>query len=144
MKTKVEYHETRDHSLTDGLCAKTAELYGTGERVYLWAASQADAIKLNERLWTLDDQSFIPHGLWSGEEGFGDPVAVGWLGGVNPNGAGVLVIAGDHGGEELTATARLFARVVDLVPARDEAGKRAARERFRALREGGFSPEFIK
>lgn len=144
MTTKVEFLESGGNHLATELCKLAAAYYESGERVYLWTPSEAEAIRLNELLWTYDDQSFVPHGICRSGQECGEPVAVGAEGLMNPNGAGLLLLAGNQPHDVLTRTAQLFPRVVDLVPARDEAGKKLARERFRAFREAGFSPEFIK
>ena len=142
METRVEYIETDNTRLEIAACRMAASLFAEGERVYLLCASQAAAVELDGLLWTFDDQSFIPHSLWSGEEGFTDPVAVGWLGTENPNGAGVLLVASIGQEFDLAGTAGLFGRVVDFVPTAEGPKKRAARERYKAMGAAGFSPLF--
>jgi len=142
MGIKVEYLEIDSVRADITACRKAADLYEAGARVYLWAGSQAEAVLLDALLWTFDDNSFVPHGLWSGEGSIDDPVAVGWLGQKNPNNAGALVIASDHADGELTATAGLFGQVCDFVPTMEGAAKRAARRRYKAFVSAGFNPVF--
>lgn len=138
----MEFIEVKAPTLTDAAVLAAASLYGKGSSVYVLCPSEAEAVKIDGLLWTYDDQSFVPHSIWRGGESISDPVAVGWLEEQNPNGADVLLVAGERPFKEVLGTAGLFRCVVDLVPHGDEAAKKAARERFRSFRNEGYSPVF--
>jgi DNA polymerase-3 subunit chi len=141
-KTRVDFHEVAAR-LQPAVCAQVAALFEEGERVYVWAPSKADAAALDEQLWTFSDDSFIPHGLWSGEGECAEQIAVGWVG-QNPNSASVVVIAGAISHEELLTAVGKFSRLVDLVPKRDERAVAAARVRYKILKDSGLNPHFHK
>lgn len=42
-------------------CQCAAKCYANKETIYLLTANQAQALQLDELLWTFDDTSFIPH-----------------------------------------------------------------------------------
>lgn len=138
----MEFIEVQAATATDAAVAAAADLFARGCAVYVLAQSEAEAIRIDGLLWTFDDQSFIPHSIWRGGTPADDPVLVGWSGGQNPNGADTLVLAGQRPFGEILETAKLFGKVVDLVPDGDETAKRQARERFRAFRDAGLSPVF--
>ena len=123
------------------ICDRVAALAAEGVRIYLRADSQARAHRIQELLWTFRDDSFVPHGLWQGEQGCDEPVAVGWLDG-NPNGARVLVLCCSGVPPELAAQTRVFSRLVDFVPKRDAGETQAARERYRTLSQAGIPVEY--
>ncbi|TAL17728.1 DNA polymerase III subunit chi [bacterium] len=121
----------------ESLCEKVSAFYESGERLYVWAPSEAAAKKLDELLWTFRDNSFVPHALWSGEETpLSEPVAVGWKRG-NPNGAKKLVVAGPVDVKELLSAQDSFSSIADFVPSGDKAATISARERYKLLREAG-------
>jgi DNA polymerase III subunit chi len=104
-----------------------------GRRVLLRASSDEMVAALNERLWTYDDASFLPHGA----AGDGDPMeqpifltsAV-----ENPNAATMLVqLSGAAAGE----TDDAFDLVVLLFDGRDEAALAHARAEWRRLKDQG-------
>lgn len=133
----VDFHEVRGPRWEEAVCRRVEEELAAGRRVYVWAASEAQARRLDELLWTFRDDAFVPHGLWQGEAGCGEAVAVGWRPG-NPNEATSLVLARDAAPGELSG----FDRVHDFAPVDDPALAEAARARYRAYRAGGLSLRF--
>jgi DNA polymerase-3 subunit chi len=140
-KTFAEYFECPSNRWERDLCQKVAEQYAADARVYVWASSQAEAMRIDELLWTFEEGSFIPHNLWSDKEEFREQVTVGWLA-TNPNSASVLVIAGEQPLEGLAEMAARFGRILDFVPSKDKRATTAARERYKALNGAGFSMRF--
>ncbi len=134
---RVEFHELRGPRWETALCHLVEQLHGQGERLYLWAESEAKARELDGLLWTFRDEAFVPHALWQGEPRLDDPVAVGWKGG-NPNAATRVVLVRDASPEDV----REFPEIVDLAPVGVPALRDAARRRFRAFREAGYSVAF--
>ena len=137
MPVLVEFFEVKGPRWDLALCAQVERAYEAGERVYVWASSEAQARHLDELLWEFREDAFVPHGLWQGEPGFDDPVAVGWRP-VNPNGATCLVLARDASPEDV----RGYARVIDFAPVDLPDQVEPARRRFRAFREAGFRVRF--
>lgn len=140
-KIFAEFFECASNRWELELCQRVAEQYGADARVYLWASSQADAMRLDEFLWTYEEGSFIPHALWSGEQAFAEQISVGCEA-ENPNSATVLIVGGPQPLDRLVEFAGSFKRVIDFVPTRDQRATAAARERYKALSGAGFTMRF--
>lgn len=114
------------------VCELTTDLYRQGLGVYIHAQSQAQAEALDEQLWQQPADGFIAHNLQGEGPPQGAQVIIGWQ--PPKQGRAVLI--------NLAPTAPDFARrfkqLVDFVPT-DEAGKQAARERFKVYRQAGFT-----
>jgi len=119
------------------LCRAVEAVYGQRCRTYVWAASEPEARRLDDLLWTFREDSFVPHGLWQGEPGCDEPVAVGWKAG-NPNAAGCLVLARDAAPAEVQA----FPRIIDFAPVDLPDLRLSAQGRFRAFRAAGLQVTF--
>ena len=133
----ADFYEVKGKRWEHVLCEVAAAALDAGERCYVWAPSEAKARELDDLLWTFLDASFLPHGLWQGEPSSDEPLAVGWRSG-NPNGATCLLLGCAASLEQ----AKEFRRIVDFVPMEDPVLRERARERFRALRQAGFSVSF--
>ncbi len=135
--THVNFHEVKGPRWEIALCRLVERAYDRGQRVYVWASSEADARRLDDLLWTFREDSFVPHELWQGEQSLEDPVAVGWMAG-NPNDASCLALARDATPSEIEG----FALVLDLAPVDVPPLRTLARQRFRAFREAGLQVAF--
>jgi DNA polymerase-3 subunit chi len=117
------------------LCKVVEKAYRQGRRIFVRAASPAQARLLDDRLWTFRDRSFVPHALM-GEAGDPvPPVLLGTPGSEPPEDTDVLV----NLDREVPEGFARFPRVVELVDPSD-GPRQAARERFRAYREAGCEP----
>ena len=135
--SRVDFYEATGRQWEATLCRVVEQAWEAGTRVYVWAASEAQARDLDGLLWTFRDESFVPHGLWQGEASLDEPVAVGWKPG-NPNGAACLVLARDASPAEVGG----FARVVDFAAVDVPPLKEAGRNRYRAFQQAGFAVTF--
>lgn len=133
----VDFFEVRGRRWEEALCQRVEEEQAAGQRVYVWASSEAQSRGIDDLLWTFRDDSFVPHSLWQGENPFDEAVAVGWQPG-NPNRASCLVLARDASASEIKS----FDRVIDFAPVDDPALRDAARVRFRTFRDAGFAVTF--
>jgi len=110
-----------------------------GQQVYLNSATEADARKLDELLWTFSQGSFIPHRVVSEtlEDTPDEPVLIGFQGGADSEGASeswdFMINLAAEVPEHFSRYARV-AEVVDANPQRREAG----RERYRFYRDRGY------
>lgn len=113
-------------------CRLADKAYRSGHRVYLHAASEAEAHALDELLWTFQAGSFVPHARYPADPALPVPVLIGHSGEpeVEPD---VLINLTD----ELPRFFARFERVLEIVEA-DEAARHRARERFRFYRERGY------
>lgn len=105
--------------------------------VYLQTASEAQAQRLDELLWTFSDRNFLIHELFTGEPATHAQVKV-MLGvaPAPPSHRQVLINLADA----LPADISLHERIAEIVDA-DAERKRQARERFRQYRELGTDPQ---
>jgi len=98
-------------------CTLAAESWGAGH-IYLFCNDEAQALRLDELLWQLPPERFVPHQL-QGESGMA-PVEIGY--------------------QPTPLFAGHFAQVVDFVPT-DETQKQQARERYKHYRQAGHTLE---
>lgn len=114
------------------VCQFTSDYYRQGLGVFIHAQDKAQAEAIDEALWQQTADSFIAHNLQGEGPRQGAQVIIGWQ--PPQSGRAVLLnlasLAPDF--------ARRFSQLVDFVPA-DEAGKQAARERFKVYRQAGFT-----
>ncbi len=104
-----------------------------GRRVVVRASSDEMVAALNERLWTYDDASFLPHGAAGDGDPMTQPVFQTCEAG-NPNAATMLVrLTGAEAGEADGA----FDLVILLFDGRDEAALAHARGEWRRLKDEG-------
>lgn len=118
------------------VCQLCADLYRANQRVLLFCANQQDAEALDEVLWQFDAERFVPHNLAGEGPPRGAPIEISWL--PPKNSRQVLI--------NLTATvpafASRFSQIIEFVPV-DEAGKAAARQRFKHYRQHGIEPQTV-
>jgi DNA polymerase-3 subunit chi len=116
-------------------CRLAEKAWLAGHRVYLHAASVADAARLDDALWTFRQDSFVPHGRYPEQAGEDLPVLVG--AGGEPEGVGDVLV---NLSPEVPAFCGRFARVLEVVAA-DPASKEAGRARFRWYSQEGYPPQ---
>ena len=117
------------------LAEKACEL---GLRIVVRTASPAETAEVDELLWTFDEGSFVPHGVWPTDPDVAalTPVLVGNAAALPPSHRDVLINLAPDAPAEFSA----YARVCDVVGG-DEDGKKAGRQRWRVYREAGCVPE---
>jgi DNA polymerase-3 subunit chi len=104
-----------------------------GRRVVVRASSDEMVAALNERLWTYDDASFLPHGAAGDGDPMTQPIFLTCEAG-NPNAATMLVrLSGAEAGESDDA----LDLVILLFDGRDEAALAHARGEWRRLKDEG-------
>lgn len=103
-------------------------------RVVVLGDSDERIDQLNERLWTYDPDSFLPHG--SAKDGLPEeqPIYLTTLE-ENPAGAKALMVT-DGRQPEFVAT---FERVMDMFDGSDEAAISSARKRWKAYKDAGHT-----
>lgn len=131
--TEVRFHHLERRRIDQALPLLLERALEEGRRVLVRAASDELVAALNERLWTYDDASFLPHGA----AGDGDPMTqpiflTSEL--VNPNAATMLVRLS---GVEACGPDDAFDIVVLMFDGRDEAALAEARGEWRRLKEEG-------
>jgi DNA polymerase-3 subunit chi len=131
--TEVRFHHLERLRVDQALPRLLERALEEGRRVLVRASSDEMVAALNERLWTYDDTSFLPHGA----AGDGDPMTqpvflTSEL--TNPNAATMLVRLA---GVEADAADEAFDLVVLMFEGRDEAALAHARGEWRRLKDEG-------
>jgi DNA polymerase-3 subunit chi len=118
-------------------CRLVEKAYLQDCRVYVHAATAAEAETLDELLWTFADRSFVPHELATGAERPGNSPVI--IGAAEPADADLLVNLAPDAPAFYDRYDRV-AEIVDAEPARRDQGRR----RFAWYRERGHAPETHK
>jgi DNA polymerase-3 subunit chi len=131
--TEVRFYHLEQRRIDQALPGLLERALDEGRRVLVRASSDEMVAALNERLWTYDEASFLPHGA----AGDGDPASQPIFltsEPENPNAATMLVrlsgVEADEGDEA-------FDPVVLLFDGRDEAALAQARGEWRRLKDEG-------
>ena len=131
--TEIRFYHLEQRRVDQALPTLLERALEEGQRVLVRASSEEMVAALNERLWTYDDSSFLPHGA----AGDGDPMEqpiflTSEL--KNPNAATMLVrLSGAETGEG----DKSFDLVVLMFEGRDEAALAQARGEWRRLKDQG-------
>jgi DNA polymerase III subunit chi len=128
--TEIRFYHLEQRRIDQALPPLLERALEEGRRVLVRASSDEMVAALNERLWTYDESSFLPHGA----AGDGDPTTqpiflTSEL--ENPNSATMLVKLSGAEGEADDA----FDLVVLLFDGRDEAALTHARGEWRRLKD---------
>jgi DNA polymerase-3 subunit chi len=131
--TEVRFHHLERRRVDQALPRLLERALEEGQRVLVRASSDEMVAALNERLWTYDDASFLPHGA----AGDGDPMTQPVFLTTeleNPNAATMLVrLSGAETGDADDA----FDLVVILFDGRNAAALALARGEWRRLKDQG-------
>jgi DNA polymerase III subunit chi len=130
---EVRFHHLERRRVDEALPGLLERALEGGRRVVVRVSSEEMVAALNERLWTYDDASFLPHGA----AGDGDPMSqpIFLTSKVeNPNAATMLVrlssVEPGHGDDAFDLTILIF-------DGRDEAARAYARTEWRRLKDEG-------
>ena len=130
---EVRFHHLERRRVDEALPGLLERALEGGRRVVVRVSSEEMVAALNERLWTYDDASFLPHGA----AGDGDPMSqpIFLTSKVeNPNAATMLVrlssVEPGHGDDAFDLTILIF-------DGRDEAARAYARSEWRRLKDEG-------
>lgn len=115
-------------------CKLAEKAYGLGHKVYLLAASGAEAQQLDELLWTFKQHSFVPHASYPPAPDETAPVLVGSA--TEPDWPAEVLI---NLTPEVPPCYNRMPRVVELVD-QNAAVLKASRSRFRFYQEHGIEP----
>ena len=131
--TEIRFYHLERRRVDQALPTLLEHALEEGRRVLVRASSEEMVAALNERLWTYDDASFLPHGA----AGDGDPMEqpiflTSELD--NPNAATMLV---QLSGADSSEADDAFDLVVLMFDGRDEAALGEARGEWRRLKDQG-------
>ena len=132
---EIRFHHLERRRVDQALPVLLERAYDEGKRVVVRAPSEEMVAALNDRLWTYDDASFLPHGA----AGDGDPMTqpIFLTDKVeNPNAATMLVL---FAGAETSSGDAAFDLVVRLFDGRDQDAIAEARREWKRLKDEGFT-----
>jgi len=139
---EVRFYALERRRRDEALSELIAEGLAAGRRVAVQAGDRELAASLDERLWTLGDESFLPHGLASAADASLQPVTLG-DDGENPNGAAWRVFVGDADAIPFLAPgAEVYERLIVLFDETSDDAKAAARRAWTAAKAGGGEVSF--
>jgi DNA polymerase III subunit chi len=131
--SEVRFHHLERRRVDQALPRLLERALEEGRRVIVRASSDEMVAALNERLWTYDDASFLPHGAAGDGDPMTQPIFLTSEAG-NPNAATMLVRLS---GAEAADADDAFDLVVLLFDGRDEAALTDARGEWRRLKDLG-------
>jgi DNA polymerase-3 subunit chi len=134
--TQVDFYILAEQAGDDrfGLACRLAEkAWRQGHRVLLHAASEDEARHLDRLLWSYRDGSFVPHGRLGQADPDLNPVLISSVGQDPGEEHDVLV----NLASEVPTFFSRFARVAECVD-RDEAARKASRQRYRYYQQHGY------
>lgn len=119
------------------LCAQTTitlcqRLYQQGLKVFVLAADKEQALLLDELLWQLPIEQFVPHQVAGEMPDASATIEIGWRG-TSPTGYRHTLI---NLSQDAANFAPAFAQVIDFVPCADLL-KQKARERYKIYKTAG-------
>ena len=139
--TRVDFYVLEDSAAQARerfACRLTEKAWRLKHRVYLFAASPAEAQRLDSLLWTFSDRSFLPHVLDAPDL---DPALAAAtqvrVGAGEPAFEAELLV---NLGSEVPLFFSRFERVAEIVGGSD-ADRALARDRFRFYRDRGYTLE---
>jgi DNA polymerase-3 subunit chi len=131
--TEIRFYHLEQRRVDQALPPLLERALEEGRRVLVRASSEEMVAALNERLWTYDDASFLPHGAAGDGDPMEQPIFL-TSEQENPNAATMLVrLSGAEAGEADDA----FDLVVLMFDGRDEAALAHARGEWRWLKDQG-------
>lgn len=132
---EIHFHHLERRRVDQALPALLERAYGEGRRIVVRASSREMVAALNDRLWTYDDASFLPHGAVGDGDPTSQPIFL-TLNVDNPNAATTLVLLA---GAETDPRDEVFEHVVRLFDGRDEEAIAEARREWKRLKDEGLS-----
>ncbi|WP_108652278.1 DNA polymerase III subunit chi [Dongshaea marina] len=141
---KASFHVLSDSSEPGAIpahyalaCTLANQFYQQGKWLYLLCDDRATAEQIDEALWQLDPDLFVPHQLQDEVPGQKAPVEIIWD--APKQSRSVLI----NLAREVPSFAARFEHVIDFVPA-DEDLKQLARERYKSYRQLGMQLDVIQ
>ena len=125
-----------EHARNTLACKLAEKAWRLENTIHIHTMTQADAMHLDELLWTFRDGSFVPHEIAG--SGSGAPVSIGY-GDAAVEARDLLITLCD----EIPPFAESFPRVAELVSS-EENCRQKSRERYATYRANGHKLETYK
>ncbi len=149
MTTHVIFHELETaldfevNIFTSFACELIAKQFDSTKNISVFCANLKDAEALDEKLWQLPVEKFIPHNLFNEGDGKASPVEIivfkdGEISKQIRNKACLVNFS-----EEIAPNASMFPVIYEFVPS-DDTSKANARLRYSEYKRAGFALSFLK
>ena len=129
------FHHLERLRLDQALPRLLERAYEEGRQVVVRASSDEAVAALNDRLWTYEDASFLPHGAIGDGNQASQPIFL-TARVENPNAATTLVLLSGAPTSESDAA---FNEVLRVFDGRDGEAVEEARREWKRLKDGGFA-----
>jgi DNA polymerase III subunit chi len=134
--TEIRFCHLEQRSSEQALPALVEEQFAKGVKVVVEAPDRELLARLDERLWTYSDDSFLPHAI-AGVDAARQPILL-TIQSDNPNGAAVRMLLGGAKAETcLAAAPDAYQRIVILFNGADADEIAAARAQWTTLKAAG-------
>lgn len=131
--TRVDFYILSSNTSQDRFaCVVANKAWETGNNVYIHTDNRETAELLDNMLWTFNDISFLPHGLYERDNQENIPVLIGW----NEQ-SPVICQVMINLTENIPAIADQFPRIIEIVTGNDQ-DRQSARNRYRNYRDRGY------
>lgn len=121
-----------DLSIESLACYLCAQHHQNRQRVVILCADKAHAEKVDELMWQLPTDRFVPHNLSGEGPNNGTPVEICWQEPRNLSGKSLINLT-----DSLPVNGQKCRTIADFVPA-DDALKQLARTRYKQYRNAGY------
>jgi len=130
---EVSFYHLERQTLEEALPRLLTRVLEAGHKALVLADTDERVRHLNDRLWTFDPGSFLPHGMANDDYAAQQPILL-TTDEANPSGADILVVV--DGG--VPQTIGQYSRCLDLFNGLSDAAVAAARQRWKTYREKGY------
>ncbi|MBU2979523.1 DNA polymerase III subunit chi [Alteromonas sp. C1M14] len=117
-------------------CHLVADAYANKKKIAVLCANQASAEAVDELLWQLPADRFVPHNMYGEGPGPGTPVEICWQENQLSRRSLLVNLSG-----EMLSSPGSFQTIYDFVPVADDA-KQAARVRYKQYQQAGCQLQF--
>ncbi len=136
--TDVLFYHLQQHPLEKVLPTLLAKSLERGWRVVVQAGTQDRVARLDEHLWTYDDESFLPHGTNAEEDAADSPVLL-TTEIDNPNKAAIRFLVD---GVALPEDASAYQRIVVMFDGNDDTFLAIARDQWKQVKAAGHDAQY--
>ena len=136
---EVSFYHLERQALDEALPRLLTRVLAGGHKALVLADTDERVRHLNEKLWTFDPGSFLPHGM-AGEDHAADQPILLTTDEANPAAADILVVVDGAVPQSMDA----YGRCLDLFNGSDDEAVSAARDRWKLYRERGYDVTYWK
>jgi DNA polymerase-3 subunit chi len=131
---EVSFYHLERQALEEALPRLLTRVLQGGHKALVLADTTERVRHLNDRLWTFDPGSFLPHGTADDDNAADQPILLA-TDEANPSGADILVVVDGA----VPGSVESYSRCLDLFNGLSDDAVAAARERWKIYREKGYA-----